>query len=125
MSKRLYRPASLRALLAGSTDVTNISGWYRLAEGVMLFDGDDKFRRLCVESFRRWTDTWLERSERFGDIGLDQATFSSYLWKAEALEDPELARQLESGLPEEVRERFADRRAMRSFETHVRLPVRS
>jgi hypothetical protein len=95
VSKRLHRPASPGALLAASTDVTDIPGWYRLAETVMLFDGDDNYRRLCVESFRRWTDKWLEWSERIGDIGLDQATLSGYLWKAEALEDPELASQLE------------------------------
>ncbi|HEX8770002.1 MAG TPA: hypothetical protein VF711_04465 [Acidimicrobiales bacterium] len=123
MSERLYRPISLRAQLAASSDATTIPGWYRLAEDVLLFDGDDSYRKLCVESFRRWAKKWLEQSERLGDIGLDQASLERYLWKAEALEDPELAARLEFALPEDTRNELADRSAAQALGNPVPLTV--
>jgi hypothetical protein len=109
MSDRLRRPPSLRTVLDENPDATKIPGWYRLAEAVLLFDGDDRYRKLCIDSFRRWADKWLQQSEHLGGIGLDQDTFSRYLWKAEALEDPTLAARLEEGLPPWARAQLATR----------------
>jgi hypothetical protein len=115
----------LRTLLETTCDITALPGWYPLAEAVLLFDGDTAYRRLCVDSFRRWAQKWLEQSERLGHIGLDQETFSGYLWKAEALEDPDLAARLSSALPEDARAKLADRRTRLALEAQVRLPVGS
>jgi hypothetical protein len=99
----LASPPSLRVFLDAGCDITTLPGWRSLAKSVLLFDGDDQLRKVCVDSFRRWVSRWLEQSERVGDIGVEQAALTRYLWQAEALEDPEMATRLRNALPEAFR----------------------
>jgi len=104
------RPPSLRAFLDAGGDITTLSGWDVLAEGVLLhapLEAED--RRSRARYLRDIGEAWL-RGERppfvvFTDgpdsppDPFDPAGVTVVLWEADALEDDELAGRLEVSLP--------------------------
>jgi hypothetical protein len=114
--RELAVPPCLRTFLDAGCDITTVPGWRSLAQSVHLFDGDDQYRKTCVDAFRRWAAKWVEQSHQVGDIGIDQAGVTRYLWQAEALEDPALANRLFAALPERTRAEFSSAGEVRSPE---------
>lgn len=113
MSEALHPPEPLRAFLDAGGDLTGVDGWEGVAEMVLCFECDDDYRRRCIDAFRRWTGRWIEYS-KVGPVGVDQAMVTEYAWKADALEDGELARRVEAAIPAQFRVGLGKRRPGRA-----------
>lgn len=105
MSQGQYvRPPSLRDFLASGGDLSSFALLDSLVEAVVvarrLLPAETNRRQAARN--RRFVDRWFDRHGGDEPVRATQELLTFASWKAECLEDPNLAEQFESALPADI-----------------------